>query len=469
MKKITYAIVKALETAIRAGGYPLYVNLVKGLSVLSPTANIPAINSIKSLLCKVNGRVTKRYDMNIVIHSLYVTSCPSDTFIGTACSEVGIDKSIVEGVTSIPAHVNLTLMMVVELEAYRAKCGLRYVDMRDWLVRITGAGSDILPQTLRTSWLNARKKRLLLTRNKDKAGLDLMWTSLYHLPKKSVPDTSVLKEKIVQLATQNRDLKRELKCYEKSLVCAYNDFRRIENELADNIISSEKLESDLDKKEDELRKAAVHYRPSNVDRRDAAHNIKIKELQTKIKESLNEVNILHLLLDSMQCELDGHNLTITRLMRSRKRFKDRCNKLKATATIVESTSKIKKIMSEKIQLQIQLDDLLLKTEDNSKSILNLFSGGGNDRYSDEVRALYMELSQLVSSKNISKVVAAVLNILIKLDITETDLPKETFCKLIRQEASIVSSRQVAGELLATSSATQHSDGTSRNGQKVVDL
>ena len=74
----------------------------------------------------------------------------------------------------------------------------------------------------------------------------------------------------------------------------------------------------------------------------------------------------------------------------------------------------------------------------------------------------------VSTKNISKVVTSVLSILGKFDVTENYFPKSTFCKLVRQEANILSSRQVGEELLNTTYATQHSDGTSRNGQKVVD-
>jgi hypothetical protein len=40
---------------------------------------------------------------------------------------------------------------------------------------------------------------------------------------------------------------------------------------------------------------------------------------------------------------------------------------------------------------------------------------------------------------------------------------------VRQEANIISSRQVAEELMATEFSTHHSDGTSRNEQNVVDF
>ena len=94
--------------------------------------------------------------------------------------------------------------------------------------------------------------------------------------------------------------------------------------------------------------------------------------------------------------------------------------------------------------------------------------GMHKGYTDEVRECFTDIQQHVSAKNISKVVTSVLSILGKFDVTENDFPKSTFCKLVRQEANILSSRQVGEELLNTTYATQHSDGTSRNGQKVVD-
>ena len=74
----------------------------------------------------------------------------------------------------------------------------------------------------------------------------------------------------------------------------------------------------------------------------------------------------------------------------------------------------------------------------------------------------------VSTKNISKLVRSVLSILGKFDVTENDFPKSTFCKLVRQEANRLSSRQIGEELLNTTYATQHGDCTSRNGKKMVD-
>ena len=65
----------------------------------------------------------------------------------------------------------------------------------------------------------------------------------------------------------------------------------------------------------------------------------------------------------------------------------------------------------------------------------------------------MDISQYVSAKNISKVVTSVLSILDKFDVTENDFPKSTFCKLVRQEENIVSSRQVGEELLNATYAT----------------
>ena len=81
--------------------------------------------------------------------------------------------------------------------------------------------------------------------------------------------------------------------------------------------------------------------------------------------------------------------------------------------------------------------------------LTLFVCEGHKGYTDEVHECYMDISQYVSAKNISKVVTSILSILGKFDVIENDFPKSTFCKLVRQEANIVSSRQVGQELLNT--------------------
>ena len=81
----------------------------------------------------------------------------------------------------------------------------------------------------------------------------------------------------------------------------------------------------------------------------------------------------------------------------------------------------------------------------------------------------MDISPYVSAKNMSTVVMSVLRILGKFKVDEAELPKQTFSKLNFQEANLVSSRQVAEELHNLVNSTLHSDGTSRNGEKVVDF
>ena len=73
----------------------------------------------------------------------------------------------------------------------------------------------------------------------------------------------------------------------------------------------------------------------------------------------------------------------------------------------------------------------------------------------------------VSAKKMSTVVMSVLRTLGKFKVDEAELPKQTFSKLIFQEANLVSSRQVAEELHFLVNSTLHSDGTSRNGEKVL--
>ena len=69
----------------------------------------------------------------------------------------------------------------------------------------------------------------------------------------------------------------------------------------------------------------------------------------------------------------------------------------------------------------------------------------------------------------SQVAHAVLTIICKYDIDLNELPKPTSCKKVPALANLISSYHVASELSKSKYATQHSDGTSRDGAKVVDF
>lgn len=91
-------------------------------------------------------------------------------------------------------------------------------------------------------------------------------------------------------------------------------------------------------------------------------------------------------------------------------------------------------------------------------------------FTDSVYECYMKLAACdVSSTNMSTIVASVLNIICKCNVTEADLPKSTKCKEFSGHANVAASLQVMDNLKiaenAENATTLHSDyGTNRDGK-----
>ena len=78
-------------------------------------------------------------------------------------------------------------------------------------------------------------------------------------------------------------------------------------------------------------------------------------------------------------------------------------------------------------------------------------------------------SLVVLAKKMAQVTVGMLQKIVHYDIDVGDLPKETFMKIVPLEFSIVFSMQVVDEMNQCSNATVSSDGTSRDGEKVVNF
>ena len=479
-KKITFGLVRDLEMVIREEGFPVMTSMTKCLSLTDPSATLPAI---KNLLRKVERHVKKNGDLDVVITDLYPpTASQDDEYIGPACAKAGVTVS---SLTKSDGTHELTEMMVAEIEIFRENSGYSFAAAKNWIVKLTGSKDCILVQTLRSSLVSKKEKMRLLTRNKEVNKLELMSCTPFALASKpststssSNIDTSKFKTKVNELTVENKTLCQDLHGKDNLLFDSYATVSKLEKQLDKMIRTSSsqeetllKMEQELAQKKRELKQVLGHYKPSNVDRRDAAQKIRKRELHDENIQLSRKVQQLQTELQSKQIMLDESNLSVHKLQRSRRRFKNISKKLQTTETIVDKISTIKRLQIEKSELRQEFDMVVNELEEKQvHNALTLFVGEGMHKgYTDEVHECFMDISQYVSAKNISKVVTSVLSILGKFDVTENDFPKSTFCKLVRQEANIVSSRQVGEELLKTTYATQHSDGTSRNGQKVVDF
>ena len=139
--------------------------------------------------------------------------------------------------------------------------------------------------------MRKKEKLRLFTCNKETNKLELMWCTPFALaskpsrPTSSNIDTSKLKAKVSVLTGENKTLCHDLRGKDNLLVDSYATVSKLEKQL-DNMIRTsssqeEKLlqmEDDLNQKKRDLKQVLAHYKPSNVDRRDAAHKVRKREL-----------------------------------------------------------------------------------------------------------------------------------------------------------------------------------------------
>ena len=187
-KKITFRLVRDLEMAIREDGFPVMTSMTKCLSLIDPSAKLPAI---KNLLRKVERHVKKNGDVDVVITDLYSSTGPTasrdDEYIGPACAKAGVTVS---SLTKGDGSHELTEMMVAKIEIFRENSGQSFAAAKNWIVKLTGSKDSILMQTLRSSLFSKKEKLRLLTRNTETNKLELMWCTPFALASKLSRPTS---------------------------------------------------------------------------------------------------------------------------------------------------------------------------------------------------------------------------------------------------------------------------------------
>ena len=251
------------------------------------------------------------------------------------------------------------------------------------------------------------------------------------------------------------------------------------NEQANEIKECKRLKKSLEKKQNLLQEKEeqlnTYCKPCNVKRREQTKLKTIAE-QAKTIETQNET------ISHMEREITAkkdHIKTLSNLSKRRREsrdyFQQKTSVLRESAGVknAKENEALQKdndrLKAENKELKAQLDFLTAELEhlrDQNKPHLREENG----EIAETVWECYMRLMALgVSAKNMSKVTEAVLTIICGFDISPDDLPKATSCKKVPMLANSISSYHVATEVKKTTYATGHSDGTSRDGVKVIDF
>ena len=215
---------------------------------------------------------------------------------------------------------------------------------------------SILVRTLLSSLVSKKEKLRLFTRNKETNKLELMWCTPFALASKpsrpttgsSNIDTSKLKTKVSVLTGENKTLCHDLHGRDNLLFDSYATVSKLEQQL-DTMIRTPsnqeetllQMEEDINQKKRDLKQVLAHYKPSNVDRRDAAHKVRKREHLDENIQLSRKVQQIQTELQSKQIMFDESNLSVHKLQRSRRSFNNILKKLQTTEIIVDKMSNIK--------------------------------------------------------------------------------------------------------------------------------
>ncbi|XP_066285548.1 uncharacterized protein [Branchiostoma lanceolatum] len=124
---------------------------------------------------------------------------------------------------------------------------------------------------------------------------------------------------------------------------------------------------------------------------------------------------------------------------------------------------------EMTKLNTQVDNIVMQLEDKEHTISLRTWPHLNSPFNDNVRECYMKLMTdlNVASCNASKIVHSVLKTIGGFAIELEQLPGKTFCQLVREEANLASTLHAAYTVAKATNVSLQSDGTSRDGKKVV--
>lgn len=227
----------------------------------------------------------------------------------------------------------------------------------------------------------------------------------------------------------------------------------------------------LQEKETEL---DSYCQPYNVKRREQTKNNTIAKHEATIAEQKTIISQMQSKIADQNEKAEISSSLLKKQRESRDYFQEKTQSLRESESVkqVKDFNKIEKqngmLKAENRTLKNQLDSVTAELDVLRQNKPHLHEENGE--ISNEVWECYMRLMALgVSASTMSQVAHAVLTIICKYDVSLTELPKPTSCKKVPALANVISSYHVASELSKTQYATKHSDGTSRDGAKVVDF
>ncbi|XP_035661622.1 uncharacterized protein LOC118405900 [Branchiostoma floridae] len=400
---------------------------------------------------------------------------PGISVVGPECEKAGITPTVLQnGWTSQqmdePAPT-ITNMMVAEIEAFRTKTKATLPDAKQWLEGLLGKGffDDVKKTSFEYSLTSRREKMNKAKQNKTPKLLDyLKQTYTKPIPRNAQPNnpepsTSNLSQKLEAAKKSKGILQRELK--EKDL--------EIQGMVVKNFSLEKQLEAkdrQKEKEEKRMRKKEKLLEKREAEMKESAIELNIRNWKEKLRRRDSNITKLKELAK-------GSKNTAAKLQQLKKDKGKGSRQLqyfkKRTRALEEELKDLKKKNKTKdkrlSQLEQEVEDLVEQALE--KREIKLREGPHkNSAFTEDVRECFMALlTYEVSSHNLSKVAWCVLTILAKIKVKLSDFPGETFCQEMRNEANLTATVHVAEVIAQKSNNTIHSDGTSRDQQKVVGL
>ncbi|XP_066288682.1 uncharacterized protein [Branchiostoma lanceolatum] len=401
---------------------------------------------------------------------------PGTTDVGPECAKVGITPAVLQnGWREDQERVPITNMIVAEIEAYREKRPeATQATAKEWLEKLLGPGSldGVNLSSLATAMKRNKEKMSKARKNRTAALLEEL--SLPYRPpvpretNNPEPSTSGMSQTLQAARQAKNTLQRQVK--EKDL------------EIKDITIKNSCLERELktrdkqkEKEEKKMRKKMKFLQEKEEKVRQKAITLNVKSWQEKVKRRdgkiSNQQQRLELLSEnskSMKKKLTDLKKGKGNEIRQLQYWMSRSQKLEEELKAMKKKEKARD--RQVATLQAEVEDLVQQVFENQRSI-NLREGSyKNSSFSDDLRRCFMDLLRFeVNAHQLSNVAHCVLTTLGCFDIDRTDFPGETFCQEMRYEANLVASIHVSDKLSAVSTAALQSDGTSRDGQKVVGM
>ncbi|VDI19995.1 Hypothetical predicted protein [Mytilus galloprovincialis] len=410
--------------------------------------------------------------------------------IGYYCNKIGLTKDGLNG--SINSNdLNLSVGAFREMCLFKNSDGRSWKDVKDWLLLFKF--TNISLQKICYCYKKIQKKFTELSKEGNKCHAEeLLSTDLASYLNKTVNNKQSKqcnreyqchRKTEKKLLIQNIKLQKEVIAYNKEndilndllhedrtktkqltrkllrIKCNQKENRILKQKLTD---SNKKLksikhenfykrikrrESKFQRKENKVFKKLEFVREKNDNMKVAKRNLeeKINKLENSKKETVKDLK------HKLHCKANE----ICYLRSAYKRKTDELQKQK-----VDYENQKQK----NITLNKQNIELLQLNQENEKSIETKTEKG---RYTDDMRTCILELASLEIPCN--KVSAVVNSVGKNLFNVEINAPSKTTVQNIISEGNVISHQHVAHELAQSKHWGAFSDGTSRDGKKIVDI